>query len=571
MIPFKDITLADKDTITSFTMKSDRRNCDLSFSNLCSWRFLYDTQFAVVDNFLVFKFWAGEQLAYMMPVGTGDLKAVLWELIEDARKENQHFCMLGVCSNMRADLEAILPEQFTFTEDRDYADYIYLRSDLSTLKGKKFQAKRNHINRFRNTYPDYEYTPITPDRIQECLDLEAEWCKVNNCDQQEGTGNERRALIYALHNFEALGLTGGILHVNGKIVAFTFGMPINHETFGVHVEKAEVKALWKICFDDSEEFVEMYFRLRYKTEVNVAIQSGDEVISALQMLPYPMTFGGETVQTSYISGACTHPDFRSKGVMRELLSQSFARMLRNGVYFSTLIPAEPWLFDYYARMGYASVFKYSTKEIVLPEFIPAKEIAVSVVPEFQEEIYSYLNKKLSERACCIQHTLEDFQVIMTDLAISGGYLFVARQENEIKGVTIIYKGDKHIIINELCAEDKDVEYSLLYAIRQHTGYKRMVQLLPPEDQQPQHPLGMARIINAKEVLQIYAAAFPEDEMQLELSDKQLSVNNGYYYLCKGKCMYSTERLPGAHIQMNISELTDRILQPLKPYMSLMMN
>ena len=73
--------------------------------------------------------------------------------------------------------------------------------------------------------------------------------------------------------------------------------------------KEQVKALWKICFDDSEEFVEMYFRLRYKTEVNVAIQSGDEVISALQMLPYPMTFGGETVQTSYISGACT--PFRS--------------------------------------------------------------------------------------------------------------------------------------------------------------------------------------------------------------------------------------------------------------------
>ena len=92
--------------------------------------------------------------------------------------------------------------------------------------------------------------------------------------------------------------------------------------------KEQVKALWKICFDDSEEFVEMYFRLRYKTEVNVAIQSGDEVISALQMLPYPMTFGGETVQTSYISGACTHPDFRSKGVMRELLSQSFALVCR---------------------------------------------------------------------------------------------------------------------------------------------------------------------------------------------------------------------------------------------------
>ena len=272
MIPFKDITLADKDTITSFTMKSERRNCDLSFSNLCSWRFLYDTKFAVIDNFLVFKFWAGEQLAYMMPVGTGDLKAVLKELIEDAGQENQPFCMLGVCSCMRAELEAILPEQFTFTEDRDYADYIYLRSDLSTLKGKKFQAKRNHINRFRNTYPNYEYTPITPDRIRECMDLEAEWCKVNNCDQQEGTGNERRALIYALHNFEALGLTGGILHVNGKIVAFTFGMPINHETFGVHVEKADTSiegAYAMINYEFANRIPEQYIYINREEDLGI--------------------------------------------------------------------------------------------------------------------------------------------------------------------------------------------------------------------------------------------------------------------------------------------------------------
>ena len=272
MISFKDITLADKDTITSFTMKSDRRNCDLSFSNLCSWRFLYDTKFAVVDNFLVFKFWAGEQLAYMMPIGTGDLKAILRKLIEDADKEKQSFCTLGVCSNMRVDLETTLPSQFVFTEDRDYADYIYLKSDLSTLKGKKFQSKRNHINRFRNTYPDYEYTPITPDRIQECLDLEAEWCKVNNCDQQEGTGNERRALIYALHNFEALGLTGGILHVNSKIVAFTFGMPINHETFGVHVEKADTNiegAYAMINYEFANRIPEQYIYINREEDLGI--------------------------------------------------------------------------------------------------------------------------------------------------------------------------------------------------------------------------------------------------------------------------------------------------------------
>lgn len=145
MIDFKDITLQDKDTITGYTMNSCRRNCDLSFSNLCSWRFLYHTKFAIVDDWLVFKFWAGEKLAYMMPVGQGDLKKVLEALIENARQEGQPFCMLGVCSCMREELENIMPGQFTFTADRDYADYIYLRTDLATLKGKKFQAKRNHI------------------------------------------------------------------------------------------------------------------------------------------------------------------------------------------------------------------------------------------------------------------------------------------------------------------------------------------------------------------------------------------------------------------------------------------
>ncbi len=239
MITFKDITPEDRETITAFTLHSIHQNCDLAFANLCSWRFLYDTKFAIIDNFLVFKFWADGELAYMMPIGEGDITPVLQTIMEDARQTGQPFCMLGVCPCLKDKLEELAPGRFSFNSDRNYSDYIYLRSDLASLKGKKFQSKRNHINKFRNTYPDYEYTPITPDRIQECLELEAEWCKVNNCNQEEGTGNERRALTYALNHFEELGLMGGILHVNGKIVAFTYGSPINGETFDTHVEKAD--------------------------------------------------------------------------------------------------------------------------------------------------------------------------------------------------------------------------------------------------------------------------------------------------------------------------------------------
>ena len=238
-INYKPITLADKEAITAITLKSDRQNCDLSFSNLCSWRFLYDITYAIVDEVLILKFWIDGEINFMMPVGKTNLRPALEAIIEESHSEGHPFFMHGICKQHLPLLEELMPGKFEFSTDRNYSDYIYLRTDLADLKGKRFQSKRNHGNKFMRTYPNWNYTPITPDRIQECLEMERQWCIVNNCEQEEGLGAERQAVIYALHHFEELGLTGGILHVDGHIAAFTFGMPINENTFGVHAEKAD--------------------------------------------------------------------------------------------------------------------------------------------------------------------------------------------------------------------------------------------------------------------------------------------------------------------------------------------
>lgn len=240
MIAFKPIELEDKAAIQQYTLHHQRRNCDLSFVNLYGWRFLYRTEWAELNGFLLFRFYVDEELAYMMPIGEGDVAPVIHALMEDARAEGAAFRMLGVCVDLREKLEEAFPGSFVFTSDRDYADYIYLRSDLAGLRGKKYQPKRNHINKFKSSYAAYEYKPLTPELIPECLRLEAQWCRANNCAENEALVAERQFMTRVLEHMSELNLVGGVLSVDERIVAFTFGAPINQETFDVCVEKADV-------------------------------------------------------------------------------------------------------------------------------------------------------------------------------------------------------------------------------------------------------------------------------------------------------------------------------------------
>jgi hypothetical protein len=82
---------------------------------------------------------------------------------------------------------------------------------------------------------------------------------------------------------------------------------------------------------------------------------------------------------------------------------------------------------------------------------------------------------------------------------------------------------------------------------------------------------MARIIDAKGVLNLFAAVHPEIEMNIALYDAALCVNNGYYYLRNSQCIVSENKLAEVHKQLNIGELTEMVLNGMQPYMSLMIN
>lgn len=241
-IPFKAITINEKELITSFTLNSPYMNCDFSFANMCSWRFLYNSEYAVVDDFLLIRFWIedNDRPVYMCPVGKGDMTCVIEYLEEDSLRHGHPLWLLGVTPDGKKELEKTFSGGFRYIPERNYFDYIYLRDDLINLTGKKYQPKRNHINKFTKSY-QYKYMPITPELVPECLELERKWYKANRTDDDaEELSNERRSMTYALQHAAELGLIGGAICVDHQIVAFSFGAPINGNTFGVHVEKADI-------------------------------------------------------------------------------------------------------------------------------------------------------------------------------------------------------------------------------------------------------------------------------------------------------------------------------------------
>ena len=126
-----------------------------------------------------------------------------------------------------------------FTPSVDTGDFvIIINAEKVLLTGKKFQAKRNHLNSFLNEYREFEARQIRLEDIPACLAMNDEWCRLMGCNQDVGLEQETCAVHRAFNSFGELGLEGLMILIDGKIVAYTLGELLTKNTWLVHVEKA---------------------------------------------------------------------------------------------------------------------------------------------------------------------------------------------------------------------------------------------------------------------------------------------------------------------------------------------
>ncbi len=237
MLNFRKLKLNDKQLIDKYVNDGETGGSAYSFGTLFAWGDSYQMEIAEHDNMLLMRGCDDGQPYYVYPSGTGDVKAAVDAMIEDNKNNNCVFMLGQLLEENVEKLKELYDDEFDYFFSRDYSEYVYLTENMANLPGKKFHAKKNHINAFFRKHTDIHIDPITTDNIHHCLQIQNEWLSERS-DANDELERENLAIAKAVENFTFLNFVGAILYADGKPIAFTMGEGLKNGTFCTHYEKA---------------------------------------------------------------------------------------------------------------------------------------------------------------------------------------------------------------------------------------------------------------------------------------------------------------------------------------------
>ena len=412
-IDFHIVTVADKPLFDSYLGGSDVQNCDLCFANVFAWSDTYHSEVAEVEGFLVIRFDNGDTKCYMQPIGNGDKSKVVEWLRRDAFAQRIPLRLYGLSHEWRTFLEECYPSEFAFDAPRALCDYIYRVEDLAQLQGRRYQPKRNHLNRFVMRYAWYA-EPLSRANVKDCLALNERWLYGRIVGDAERA--EQLAIHRAVENMESLGLRGLVLYADNRAVAFSYGTPINSNTFCTHIEKhdvavegastminrlmaqsldeefefvnreddlgleglrfakmsyypslllekisalhltaeqCEMRAMWHEIFGDDMAEIDS-FLVRHSDAVPLIYKESGRVVAMLHIVPLQMW----EQRVAYIYAVATAPEYRGRGLASKLLWEALQYALERGDFDCVaLIPSSSESKRLYERLGFEDIQK----------------------------------------------------------------------------------------------------------------------------------------------------------------------------------------------------------------------
>ena len=320
------------------------------------------------------------------------------------------------------------------------------------------------------------------------------------------------------------------------------------------------KSLWQSTFNDNQKFVDFYFDKIFSEKRNIFIEENGKVISCLQAIPFPMKIENRIVPTCYLSGILTDKNFQKRGFMRQLMQKTHRQLYENGVWATTLIPAEKYLFKIYQKFGYEAIFKvdfvrHCGLDPQSPKFRGiAASTAMTEVVELQKNeqkiAYEYFNKKNLERQISLLATEDYFENICDLAELENKKIFIAKslyhcgldpQSPNFQsiaasaamtgGITGIVLTNEKGNILELFADNEDIKTLLLNKILQKFDLQEITFQIPAKKEE----FGMLRIINVEKFLSNFAINNFDKEFKFNVFDSEIAENCGFYTLKSGFC------------------------------------
>ena len=236
---FNTPSITDYSKIANFLVPfaADSFSCEITPMTLLIWKDYYHQKVAFYED-MMFVSLGEDDIIFLLPFAT-NMKRAVTVLKEHTKALNIPLIFLAAEGSRLNSFNAVFCEEFSQEESRDDFEYLYLTEKLKNLSGKKLHSKRNHISAFSKAY-NWSYETLTPEVLPDLFKMADKWTNEMKplTDDPASIEVENKAIKNYLPHMKELGLRGGLIRVDGKIVAFTFGSPINNKVFDIHSEKA---------------------------------------------------------------------------------------------------------------------------------------------------------------------------------------------------------------------------------------------------------------------------------------------------------------------------------------------
>ncbi|WP_041445321.1 GNAT family N-acetyltransferase [Syntrophobotulus glycolicus] len=272
-------------------------------------------------------------------------------------------------------------------------------------------------------------------------------------------------------------------------------------------QKGEItrqKELWKLCFGDSERYIDFYFANRYKENETLLLLEDKEILSMLTMLPVKIiTPDQQSLNSCMLYALATHPQYRNRGYGAQILEFAHQYLAKNGKDCAVLVPADEQLFDFYRHRGFREGFHI--REVWLDRFADLLSEGASscIIKSISPREYNLRRAKQLKGKRYTAYTNEDIAYQKRLSQWSGADIYGLEAEGEQGCCIIEMPGSHKAVIKELLISEEWLPRAV----------KAIMQLFPGKEYLLRTPAFIGKKLGG--VIRPYGMIRPTRETDLE--------------------------------------------------------